>query len=109
MGLAVTIFVPEGVVKIAEFAFDTVKFVSEIVLPSTIVEIETHTLKVSAGGKLTALYCKALVPPVIGKKIFNDLEPKNFPTIYVPMQSRDAYLAADGWKEFADKIVGYNF
>ena len=103
-------FVPEGVVKIAEYAFDTVKYVSEIVLPSTIVEIETYTLKVGETGRiLTALYCKALVPPVIGEKIFNDLEPEKYPTIYVPMQSRDAYLAADGWKEFADKIVGYNF
>lgn len=103
-------FVPEGVVKIAEYAFDTVKYVSEIVLPSTIIEIETATLKVGETGRmLTALYCKALVPPVIGEKIFNDLVPEKFPTIYVPMQSRDAYLAADGWKEFADKIVGYNF
>ena len=103
-------FVPEGVVKIAEYAFDTVKYVSEIVLPSTIVEIEAYTLKVGETGRiLTALYCKALVPPVIGEKIFSDLEPEKYPTIYVPMQSRDAYLAADGWKEFADKIVGYNF
>ena len=103
-------FVPEGVVKIAEYAFDTVKYVSEIVLPSTIVEIEAYTLKVGETGRiLTALYCKALVPPVIGEKIFSDLEPEKYPTIYVPMQSRDAYLAADGWKEFADKIVGYDF
>jgi hypothetical protein len=29
--------------------------------------------------------------------------------IYVPMESVDAYKSAVGWKDYADKIVGYNF
>lgn len=30
-------------------------------------------------------------------------------TIYVPRNSVDAYKAADGWKEYADDIEGYDF
>ena len=29
--------------------------------------------------------------------------------IYVPMESVDEYKAADGWKDYAYKIVGYDF
>ncbi len=29
--------------------------------------------------------------------------------IYVPMVSVDAYKTADGWKEYAELIVGYDF
>ena len=29
--------------------------------------------------------------------------------IYVPRQSVDAYKSADGWKDYADYIVGYDF
>ena len=29
--------------------------------------------------------------------------------IYVPMESVDVYKSAEGWSEYADAIVGYNF
>lgn len=29
--------------------------------------------------------------------------------IYVPTESKDTYKAADAWKDYADKIEGYNF
>ena len=29
--------------------------------------------------------------------------------IYVPMESVEAYKSTDGWSDYADAIVGYNF
>ena len=101
--------VPEGVTKIATYAFDTVGgTIKEIVLPSTVVTIENYSLKTNGNG-YTSLYCKAVVPPTIGKDIFNGLAGSKLPTIYVPRASVSAYKAAEGWKEFASKIVGYDF
>ena len=100
--------VAEGVVKIAEYAFDTIKYLKEITLPSTLVEIETRSLKVG-NNDIYTLYCKAVVPPVLGVDVFNGLEYDKIPTIYVPTASVNAYKTADGWKDYADYIVGYDF
>lgn len=57
---------------------------------------------------LTSVYCKATTPPALyGDPVFdyNGSGRK----IYVPRKSVKAYKKADGWKEYADKIVGYDF
>ena len=56
---------------------------------------------------LTSVYCKATTPPAGCWDMFyynaSDLK------IYVPAESVDAYKSAEGWSEYADAIVGYNF
>ena len=62
---------------------------------------------------LKNVYCKPTTPPAIRKsdqgywRAFN----KNASgrKIYVPTESVDAYKAANGWSEYADSIVGYDF
>lgn len=36
-------------------------------------------------------------------KVFNSI------VLYVPMKSVDAYKQANGWKKYANQIVGYDF
>ncbi|MBQ7963563.1 MAG: hypothetical protein IJ288_03205 [Alistipes sp.] len=57
--------------------------------------------------ELESVYCKAKTPPTLESSIFgeNPLDPK----IYVPTASVDAYKAAEGWKNYADNIIGYEF
>lgn len=50
---------------------------------------------------LTIITCLAINPPVLGTSVF--FGDDSF-TIYVPAVSVDAYKAADGWKEYADRI-----
>jgi len=50
---------------------------------------------------LTKITCLAIIPPGLGKSVFFGDE--NI-TIYVPAGSVAAYKAADGWKEYADRI-----
>ena len=53
---------------------------------------------------LTSFTCRATTPPTIGEYIFGYWsKPANL-VIYVPAESVDAYKAASGWSEFADKI-----
>ena len=56
---------------------------------------------------LNVVYCKATVPPEFGGSIFRNSA--SHPTIYVPRASVDAYRAAEGWSEYANAIVGYDF
>ena len=55
--------------------------------------------------KLNSIYCKASVPPVVSKYFIN----YSSPMIYVPKESVAAYRAAEGWKNYASYIVGYDF
>lgn len=48
----------------------------------------------------------AAQPPYLGWPEYNTY---GTDVIYVPTNSVAAYKAADGWKDYADKIVGYDF
>ena len=54
---------------------------------------------------ITEVYCKAVTPPALT----NSFDSMVAPTIYVPAESVNSYKSADGWKEFASYIVGYDF
>ena len=68
---------------------------------------------------MNTIYCKAITPPVAVKftegdfnqyqfwNIFDGITPEY--KIYVPVASVDAYKNADGWSDYADRIVGYDF
>jgi hypothetical protein len=58
-------------------------------------------------SSLESVYCKAITPPVAGRGVFS-INPSGR-KIYVPMESVDAYKSADGWKDYAGYIIGYDF
>lgn len=83
----------------------------------TICESVTHIgYRAFAGCRhLTGVYCKSRIPPFAGDDIFiyydgswENTKPIDC-TIYVPRESVEAYKNAEGWKEYADQIVGYDF
>ena len=56
---------------------------------------------------MTSVYCKAKTPPALESSLFG--ENPSDSKIYVPTESVDAYKAAEGWKNYADNIEGYEF
>lgn len=56
---------------------------------------------------LTAIYCEPLTPPKVGLMAFQGVS--KYAKIYVPKASVDTYKTANGWKKYADQIVGYDF
>ena len=74
---------------------------------------------------LEEIYCKSVIPPIVppkkddpqfGSYYFLDREdpyaPGSIPigcTIYVPMESVEAYKKAECWSKYAIYIKGYNF
>ena len=60
---------------------------------------------------LRIVYCKPTVPPTLS----GNERPFGYPSttavgiIYVPMESEDTYKNKIGWKDYTNKITGYNF
>jgi hypothetical protein len=58
--------------------------------------------------KLESIYIRATVPPTLNPHLFQDPD-AGVPvvTIYVPMESVDAYKSSESWSRYADRIEGY--
>ena len=105
---------------------------SNIILPNSLVEIESNVFydcetltnitipeNVSTLGdsiiysceNLRTVYCKPTTPPTLS----GNQEPFGYPSsttvgiIYVPKESVDVYKSKLGWKDYENKITGYDF
>ena len=96
--------IPEGVILINERAFENNIVADYAVIPSTVDSIGDCAFANlchfgTADGWPFSLSCLATVPPRLGKEVFT-----HFPGgVYVPDESLELYLDADGWK---DVVVG---
>ena len=111
-----SVTIPDGVTTIKYGAFIFCRNLASVTIGNSITTIGVHAFQ--GCDSLTSVYCKAIVPPLLNY----DPECYNWDacaafegvtdgslTIYVPRESVEAYKAADGWKEYADIIVGYDF
>ena len=88
--------VPEGVTVIANQAAREVTSITEVELPSTLVEIRPSAFSSITG--ITRVTCLATTPPNSGS-YFTDAVYENA-ILYVPMRSVDLYKNAEGWSNF---------
>ena len=88
--------VPEGVTVIANQAAREATSITEVELPSTLVEIRASAFSSITG--ITRVTCLAVTPPYSGE-YFADAVYQNA-TLYVPMRSLDRYRNAVGWCNF---------
>ena len=128
-----SVIIGDSVTEIGESAFEDCSSLTSITIPDSVTEIGDYAFKgcssltsVTIGdsvttigwgafsdcSSLTSVYCKAITPPAGGSYMFSYYENGYKPigcTIYVPMESVEAYKAASYWSSYADDIVGYNF
>ncbi len=106
-----SITIPEAVTEIGEWAFARCTSLTSVTIPDSLTEIEKGAF--SGCTSLTDVYCKPKTPPTLGVDFYGRW--MNFDKcasnckIYVPRKSVAAYKSAEGWKEYADYIVGYDF
>ena len=112
---------PNTLVSIGKFIFGNTAAqrnynIEEIMLPAGLINIGSGAFYMCKN--LRYVYCQAATPPVIQSKGTSSSNgvyesAPSFPhqdvTYYVPQESLDAYKAADGWKDYADNIEGYDF
>lgn len=85
----------EGLESIDDFAFSSGEL-KELTLPSTMKSVGV----LSRCPKLLTIYCKAMTPPKFSYGEGNLTTNVNKATLYVPSGTKEAYAAADGWKDF---------
>lgn len=73
----------------------------EITLETSAETVESIGKNAFAYCDLSELHMKAIVPPVLGKDVFAEVEAL---TVYVPSLSVSQYKAAEGWRDL--NIVG---
>ena len=88
--------IPNNVTIIEWGAFWGCKSLTSIEIPNSVKQIAWIAFSGCSG--LASITCNAIAPPVLGENVFLNVD-KSIP-LYVPLQSVEAYKAADGWKDF---------
>ena len=93
----------DGVETIGSYAFYGCIGITSVTLPESTTTISNFAFQ--SCKALACLRCEAAIPPSLGNYTLygtaSDI------TIYVPSTSVEAYMSAEVWSKYADKIVGY--
>ena len=102
--------IENGVTSIEESVFYSCSSLISVTIPDTVTKIGRFAF--ANCTKLKTVYCKATTPPASGRYMFSHYSNDESPlgcTIYVPADSFETYKVADGWSEYADNLVAYDF
>ena len=102
--------IPDGVTSIPSWTFGYCGSLYSITIPDSVTSIGTHAFYNSTS--LKEVYCKPTTPPAaIASSDWLAFQMNSWTgrKIFVPRNSVDAYKAANGWKDYASDIEGYDF
>ena len=101
-----TAIISNNITKIGVSTFSGCSNLTQIIIPQNVTSIGSSAF--SNCNKLTEIYCTPTTPPTLdGNTVFNSIASNA--VFYVPRESVEEYKAADGWKTYANQIVGYDF
>lgn len=85
-------------------AFNGCKELTNLVIPSSVLEIDRYALQIGLSESKATIRFLGTTPPTITIYTFNT---SYLQAIEVPMSAVETYKAATNWSNFADYIVGY--
>ena len=116
-GSLTSVTIGDSVTTIGYYAFFGCSSLTSVTIPDSVTTIGYATFAYCEN--LNTVYCKTINPPTIVDNngywfgFAKEDESGNICNIdciiYVPTESVEAYKSAQGWSEYADSIVGYNF
>lgn len=99
------VVISEGVESIERSAFYDCTGLMRITIPASVTKLEYEAFK--GCTSLKEIYCKSTTPPSLSSYVFvNTAETLK---IYVPRANVDAYKTDSDWREYKDRIFGYDF
>ena len=104
---AIEYAIPNGVNMIGNSVFCNCWSLTSVTIPDSVTTI--GELAFYGCSSLTSVYCKPTTPPAGDSHSLMFSGNASDREIYVPMGSVGAYKSAQGWSDYADDIVGYNF
>ena len=103
--------VPNEISAINDYAFNGCSSITKVTIHNRATSVGHSTF--NECFNLKEVYCMAAIPPTCGKTTFSYYKNGAFYPlgcrIYVPRASIEAYKSAEGWSNYADDIVGYDF
>ena len=112
LGCGVTEYtIPDSVTTIGDYVFSYCDSLTSVTIPDSVTTIGEDAFRNCSS--LKAVYCKATTPPTASLysgdvwRAFNYNHADRL--IYVPYAVVEDYRAADGWKDYKDYIVAYDF
>ena len=106
-----SVTIPDSVTMIGDYVFYRCSNLTIVTIGDSVTTIGKRAFE--GCSSLTSVYCKATTPPAVTLDYngywwtFDGNASSR--KIYVPMESVEAYKSAEGWSEYADAIVGYDF
>lgn len=97
--------IPANANYIGKYAFSACESLKNITIPNSVSSIGEGAFW--GCSALSEIYCISATPPIAYSHIFRYINSRA--KIYVPRNSVEAYKSAEGWKEYAEDIVGYDF
>lgn len=101
------ITIPNNITLIGATAFSNCINISQIYIPEKVRMIGNAAF--FNCSNLNRIYCAPINPPIAGTSVWSFQVLTGTRHIYVPTTSIDAYKGADGWSEYVDWIIGYDF
>ena len=96
--------IPDSVTTIGDGAFSDCDILTSVTIPDSVTTIGDYAFYYCY--RLISVYCEAIAPTSLGTSVFDSNASDR--KIYVPSQSVEVYKSADGWKDYADAIIGYD-
>lgn len=95
-----SINIGSSVTSISSYSFQDCNSLTSITIPSGVTSISDRAFEYC--DRLRSVTVNASTPPTLGSYVFNGVD--YYMKIYVPAASVDAYKAASGWSDYADRI-----
>lgn len=96
--------IPDGVIKVGAYAFNHCSSLESVIIPNSVTKIGERAF--SYCSTLTEVYCKAIVPPMLGDDVFYHNSTNRI--VYVPQDSIEDYCATINWRRYLTQISKEN-
>ena len=94
-----SVTIPDSVTSIGDYAFSGCSGLTSVTIPDSVTSIDWGAFDGCSG--LTSITMLSTTPPTLAWSAI----PSNVTTITVPAGCSNTYKTADGWSDYADKIV----